>query len=58
MIFWQLHLELGHLSCSFYILLLLFKSHHAEFDIAEQCLFLHFPLLMKSSPHVLYFVKT
>ena len=56
-IFWQLHFGLGHLSCSFNISTLLFKSHHAELDIEEQCLFLHLPLLRESSPLVIYLVK-
>ena len=56
-IFWQIHLGLGHLSCSFNMLPWEFKSVHAEFDIAEQCLFLHLPFFIKSSPRVIYLVK-
>ena len=55
--FWQIHLGLGHLSCSFSIFPLLFTSHHAEFDIDEHWLFLHSPLLLKSSPLVIYLGK-
>ena len=57
MIFWHPHLGLGHMSWSFNILPLLFKSVHAEFDIDEPCLFLHFPLLIKSCPLLIYLVK-
>ena len=57
MIFWHPHLGLGYLSCSFNMLPLLFKSVHAEFDIDEQWLFLHLPLLIKSSVLVIYLVK-
>ena len=56
MIFRQFYLGLGHLSCNFKILPLLFKSHHAEFDIHEHW-FLQFLLLIKSSPLVVYLVK-
>ena len=55
--FLAIRLWLGHLSCSSNILSLQFESHDAEFDIAEQCLFLHLPLLIKSSPLVIYLVK-
>ena len=63
MIFWLLLLWLGHLSCSFNILPLLFNLHHAEVDIHEQCLFLHL-LFQKisSSSHLhsknLWFITT
>ena len=57
-IFRQLCLELGHLSCSFNTSPFEFKSHQFDFAICEQCLFLHFPFLMKSSPLVNYLVKT
>ena len=55
-IFWQPHLGLGHLSCSFNMLPWEFKSVNAEFDIVEQCLFLHLPFLIKSS-RVIYLEK-
>ena len=57
MIFWQLYLGLGHLSWSFIILPLLFKSHHAEFDTDEQWTFFHFLLSIKASRLVTYSVK-
>ena len=57
MIFWQLHLGLGHSSCYYNLLPSLFKSHHAELDIEEQCLFLHLPFSIKSSALVIYLVK-
>ena len=55
--FWQLHSMFGHLSWSFKVILLQFKSHHAAFDIVLQCPCLHFPLFPKFCPRVIYSVK-
>ena len=57
MIFWHPHLGLGHLSCSLSISPSLLKSVHAVFDIDEQWFLPHLPLLIKSSPRVIYSVK-
>ena len=57
----NLHLTItfmfGHLSCSFKISPLLFKSHHTELNTDEQRLFLHLRFSIKSSPLVIYLVK-
>ena len=55
--FWKLHLGLLQRSCNFIISHLLFKSHHAEFDIVEQWIFLHFPFFIKFSCRVNYLEK-
>ena len=47
MCFRQLHLLLGHLSCTLRLSPLLFKPHHTEFDIQLQRLNWNFPFLQK-----------
>ena len=39
--FCHLHLGFEQISCNLKVYLFAFKSHHAEFDIGEQCIFLH-----------------
>ena len=56
-IFWQLHLGLGRLSCSFNVSPLLHRTHDADFDINEQWLILHFPFFIKFSALVVYLAK-
>ena len=48
---------LWHISCNFNTAQFLFKSHHAEFDIADRCPCEHFAVLIKSWPLVIYLVK-
>ena len=50
-------MHLAHLSSGFKKSPFEFRSHHAEFVIAEQWLWPHFPFLTKPSPRVIYLVK-
>ena len=56
--FWHLHLWLWHISCNFKTVQFLFKSHQAEFDIADRCPCEHLAFLTNDSPLVIYLLKS
>ena len=56
--FWQLQFGLWHTSCNFNTVQSLFKSQQALLLIADRCPCLQFPFPIKSSPLVIYLVKT
>ena len=45
------------MSCNFKTVKFLFKSHHAQFGIADLCSCVHLAFLKKSCPLVIYLVK-